>query len=55
MRLLIATLVWKYDLAFKPGFDSHAFENSIIENGTLLEITRPLEVVVNRRARSKAH
>jgi hypothetical protein len=49
MRMLIATLVSKFDISFKPGFDSYAFEKGIIENGTLLELTRPLEVVVTRR------
>lgn len=52
MRLFIATLLWKYDMKFAPGFDSYKFEASIIDNGTLLEIEKPLEVIVTRRKRS---
>ncbi|KAL8276748.1 hypothetical protein RQP46_010857 [Phenoliferia psychrophenolica] len=49
MRLFLATLLWKYDMKFAPGFDSYAWEKTIEDNGTLLEIHAPLEVVFTRR------
>jgi len=49
MRLFMATLLWKYDMKFAPGFDSYAWERSIEDNGTLLEIHEPLKVLVTRR------
>lgn len=49
MRLFLGTLLWKYDMKFPPGFDSYGWENSIEDNGTLLEIHTPLEIIVTRR------
>jgi hypothetical protein len=48
MRLLVATLVWKYDIVGKPGFDTYAFEASM-EDRNLIEIHKPLEVIFKRR------
>jgi len=49
MRLLLVTLVWKYNFHFKPEFDFDAWLTSIDDNGSLLDITKPLMVQVTRR------
>lgn len=49
MRILIATLIYKYDVDFEAGFDSYAFESAIRDNGSLLEIITPLKVVFTKR------
>ena len=49
MRLFTATILWKYKVALRPGFDSYAWEKSIIDNGTLLEISEPLDVILTSR------
>jgi hypothetical protein len=49
MRLFIATILWKYHMSFKAGFDSVAWEEHVKDNGTLLEIHEPLEVVLTSR------
>ncbi|KAL8283368.1 hypothetical protein RQP46_005778 [Phenoliferia psychrophenolica] len=49
MRLFTTTIMSKYKLKFRDGFDSQAWANGIEDNGTLLEIYDPLEVVVSRR------
>lgn len=46
MRLFIATILWKYDMKFSAGFDSYAWEAHVKDNGTLLEIHEPLDVVL---------
>lgn len=46
----MATLLWKYDLSFAPGFSPAAFQGAIEENGSILELRKPLELVFRRRA-----
>ncbi|KAL8278141.1 hypothetical protein RQP46_009465 [Phenoliferia psychrophenolica] len=50
MRLFTATILHKYKVAFRPGFDSFAWEKNIEDNGTLLEISEPLDVILTRRS-----
>lgn len=49
MRIVIATLLFKYDASFPEGFDSFAFEHNLKDNGSLIEVMDPLPVIFTRR------
>lgn len=49
MRLFISAILLRYDMCFRPGFDSYAWAKSVEDNGTLLENHKPLEVIFTRR------
>ena len=48
MRMLIATLVRRYDMSLAPGFDADHFERQIADRGQI-EIKLPLSVVMTSR------
>lgn len=48
MRMLVATLVRRYDITFAPGFDPVAWEEKI-EDRNQIEIHTALSMVLTRR------
>lgn len=52
MRLFVATLLWKYDLSFAPGFNPTNFYDAVEENGSILELRTPLKLVFKRRVKA---
>lgn len=48
MRMVIATIVHKYDMAESSNFDTDLWESSIEDRG-LIEIHKPLSVTLKKR------
>lgn len=48
MRFTVASLVRRYDMRFADDFYADQFEEAI-EDRSLLEIERPLNVIIERR------
>lgn len=48
MRLVLATIVHRFDITAVPGFDSYEFEKHFEDRG-LIEIHDPLSVILTKR------
>lgn len=48
MRLVLGTILRRYDLAEAPGFNSHDFERSFVDRA-IVDIPTALRVVLTKR------